>query len=72
MAGPAAGMHDEQTSRRRFLPLGGIAGGLAAAGPLLAVAPDAVAATRNRPAGEASAGLAAPAAGRRDRGDHPG
>lgn len=27
MAGPAAGMHDEQASRRRFLQLGGIAGG---------------------------------------------
>jgi hypothetical protein len=50
MAGPAAGMHDERTSRRRFLQLGGIAGGLAAAGPLLVVAPDAVTATRDRPA----------------------
>jgi hypothetical protein len=72
MAGPAAGIHDEQTSRRRFLQLGGIAGGLAPAGPLLVVAPDAVAATRDRPAGEASVGSAAPVAGRRDRGDHPG
>jgi hypothetical protein len=50
MAGLAAGMHDERTSRRRFLQLGGIAGGLAAAGPLLVVAPDAVTATRDRPA----------------------
>ena len=57
MAGPAAGMHDEQAP---VLQLGGIAGGLDAAGPLLVVAPDAVAATRDRPAGQGISRLGRP------------
>lgn len=59
MAESAVNQHAEHTSRRRVLQLGGVAGGLAAAAPLLAAAPSASASTL----AQVSRDSATPAAG---------